>query len=144
MLIECLTSMTSVGRIVCGVLRWVCAGHNLARVSGEYVLAREHRSVGHTTSPCSHFGSCTQLEFLWCPVWCGVAVNGVRTPSKSLVDTGEQPVFAFDLDNQVERELTGVFVYTNLKRTSYWQLLRTDRSSMLAAVGAKHHAIVDF
>ena len=51
---------------------------------------------------------------------------------KNLVDTGEEPVFAFYLDNQVDGELafggvnsahcTEILVYMNLESTSYWQV----------------------
>ena len=55
-----------------------------------------------------------------------------RTPVENLVDTGEEPVFAFYLDNQVDGELafggvksvhcTDIFVYMYLESTSYWQV----------------------
>ena len=48
------------------------------------------------------------------------------------MDTGEEPVFASYLDNQVNGELafggvnsahcTEIFVYMNLESTSYWQV----------------------
>ena len=51
---------------------------------------------------------------------------------ENLVDTGEEPVFAFYLDNQVDGELafggvnsahcTEILVYMNLESTSYWQV----------------------
>ena len=33
-------------------------------------------------------------------------MDGVRTPMRGLVDAGEEPVFAFYLDNQVDGKLT--------------------------------------
>ena len=56
----------------------------------------------------------------------------LRTPVKNLVATGEEPVFAFYFDNQVDGELafggvnsahcTEILVYMNLESTSYWQV----------------------
>ena len=68
-------------------------------------------------------------------LWCSVAAPCTwtfRTPVVNLVDTGEEPVFAFYLDNQVDGELafggvnsahcTEILVYMNLESTSYWQV----------------------
>ena len=61
-----------------------------------------------------------------------MSVEGVRTPVESLVDTGEESVFAVYQDNQVDGEVTisgvnnvhhtGFFVYTNLESTSCRQV----------------------
>ena len=73
------------------------------------------------------------LEFvLSCSIRCSMSVEGVRTPVESLVDTGEESVFAVYPDNQVNGEVTiggvnsvhhtGFFVHTNLESTSYRQV----------------------
>ena len=38
--------------------------------------------------------------------WGSTSVDGVRIPVQGLVDAGEEPVFAFYLDNQVDGEMT--------------------------------------
>ena len=59
-----------------------------------------------------------------------------RTPVENLVNTGEEPVFAFYLENQIDEELafggvnsahcSEILVYINLESTSYWQLGRPE------------------
>ena len=49
----------------------------------------------------------------------------LRTPVQKLMDTGEEPVFAFYLDNQVDESwhlVTEILVYMDLESTSYWQV----------------------
>ena len=64
----------------------------------------------------------------------------LRTPVENLVDTDEEPVFAINLDNQVDGELafggvngahcTEILVYINSESTSYWQYNLTASNSM--------------
>ena len=68
-----------------------------------------------------------------CPSMAGpcvsFSVDGVRTSVRCLVGAGEEPVFAFYLDNQIHGKLTvfgvnsahytGDLVYTNVVSTSY-------------------------
>ena len=75
----------------------------------------------------------------------------LRTLVENLVEIGEEPVFAFYLDNQVDGELAfgGVnsahcteIVYMNLESTSYWQVNWDGLKLCKAAVEATLCAII--
>ena len=89
-------------------------------------------NIGGHVAPCRRT-DVSGLEFvLSYSIRCSKSVEGVRAPVESLVDTGEESVFAVYPDNQVNGEVTiggvnsvhhtGFFVYTNLESTSYRQV----------------------